>query len=278
MKKMSFLVGGLPLTVGVACPNEAEKNGITSWSLKPLRNKHAVIDERSPLVAGLRKTLRKMGTHYVYAPNVTTFSARIVDTRVPWRRLSVGDGRFLHVSDFCSADGVLLSRGRSFIMSGSGCPIILASGENNVVVAHAGRDSLIDRGAVGGKPTREHVSVVDAIVDAFAKRGTRPPQIEMLMLFSIPAAAFGHPLDHPIHGKHNRLLADFLRRWPDSHHIVDKTAMYLDLEGLFLAQAEQAGVSKAHVAHPIGQHPELAHTRDGKDPSRRNLIVVKRDH
>ena len=99
----------------------------------------------------------------------------------------------------------------------------------------------------------------------------------MCMQFAIPAKWFEHTMDHPEHGAYNRALERFVgARWPDG--IIRKNgSLFLDIEDIFLEQAREAGVRHAWSAHSLADFPDLAHTRDGRDPRRRNLFVVKRD-
>lgn len=284
MRKHRISINVFSVTAITAGPEDARRAGIESWSLKALSQVPQKLSEEellaSPFITGLRETLRSVGAHRALAPHVAPSSARIVDPCVLTRRISLGNGMSIRRNKDIPADGIILGKGRAFVMSGAGCPVIVASDGYDVIVAHAGRDSLVDRGAVTGKPAREHVSVVDAVVGAFVDRGAIPNGIEMCMLFSIPSGVFEHRLDHEVYGDYNRALAVFVsRRWGDG--IIngpEESSFFLDLECLFEEQAFQAGVSNAWSMYSLGEFPELAHTRDGKGSERRNLVVIKRDH
>ena len=99
----------------------------------------------------------------------------------------------------------------------------------------------------------------------------------MIMLFAIPAETFEHRFDHPTYGEYNQALKMFVwDRWPGCL-TGDETSMFLDLGKLFVEQARQAGVHGVSAMHSLAEFPRLAHTRDGSNPERRNLIIVRRD-
>lgn len=286
MRKHRISINGFSVTARTAGPEDARELGIESWSLEALKLVPQNLSEEelaSPFIAGLREAFRSVGAHRAYALHVAQSNARIVDTCILTKRISLGGGVSIRLNKLVPADGIILKKGRAFAMNGVGCPVVIASDGYDVIVAHAGRDSLIDRGAVVGKPTREHVSVVDAVVGALVDRGAIPNEIEMCMLFSIPSGVFEHRFDHEVYGDYNRALAMFItkRWWSGIIGPKSSSSFFLDLECLFEEQAFQAGVRNAWSTHSLGEFPELAHTRDGKcstDNNRRNLIVVKRDH
>ena len=201
MQKHKISVNGFSLTARTAGPEDARSLGIESWSLKTLGIPQKFSEEEfaSPFITGLREAFRSVGAHRAFAPHVAPASARIVDSCVLTERIYLGGGVSIRRNNAVPADGIILERGRAFAMSGAGCPVIVASDGYNVIVAHAGRDSLVDRGAVEGKPTREHLSVVNAIVGTFVDRGSIANGIEMCMLFSIPSGMFKHSFDHEVY-------------------------------------------------------------------------------
>ncbi len=268
-------VGGHEVAVGAMCPNETKKYGFQSWSLRGLQSRRDA-EKWSFLITGLRTVLSRMGVHKAYAPNVGVFSAEIVDSRALGMRINLGANIVLHRDRSVPADGVLVRKGHAFVMSGAGCPVVVAVGDELMIIAHAGLRSLIDRGAVKGEPTRGNMSVVNAIVDALGERGVTPERIAMCMLFSIPTMAFEYRLNHPQYGHYNRALSKFIRRkWPSSAR-ENNNSMFLDLESLFEEQARQVCVRNVRSEKSLVEFPCLAHTYDGQDSFRRNLIVVKR--
>jgi len=274
MKTLHLPVGKLDATVAVFDPEDAEEQGIPNWSLKHLQ--HDRDKTHCHLLAkGISKKLRELGVSDAFAPHVAAASGHVVNAMDMTNRIRLNKN-CLHRNPGLPADGVFLDTNNAFMMSSSGCPIIMASAGNEFVAAHAGRDSLIDRGAVIGTPIRKHVSVVDTIVEKFEGHGAQPCDIVMVMLFAIPAEAFAHPEDHPRYGQFNRALADFVgNRWPGGVFQKQKQ-IFLDLEKVFVEQALQKGVRQVWAAHSMLKYPSMSHTRDGKDIERRNLIIVKR--
>lgn len=274
MKTLQLPVGKLDAIVTVFDPEDAAKQGIPNWSLKHLQRdrdkQHCHL-----LVKGISQKMRELGINDAFAPHVAAASGHIVNTADLTNRIRLKRSN-LHRNPGLPADGVFLDTGNAFMMSSSGCPIIMASAGNEFIAAHAGRDSLIDRGAVMGTPIRRHISVVDTIVEKFERRGALPRDIVMVMLFAIPAEAFVHHENHPQYGPFNRALADFVGTHWHGGVFQKQKQIFLDLEKVFVEQALQQGVRQVWAAHSLLKYPSMSHTRDGKDTERRNLIIVKR--
>ncbi|MHB8913412.1 MAG: hypothetical protein ACYC4I_00115 [Minisyncoccota bacterium] len=273
MYTFSKSVGSTHVEIRVLSPRYAETIGLKSWSLRGLQTPEDVTSNM-PLVRALRKSLLEFGVTRAFAPHVAAASGKIVNpakltTDIPFWEVVVQRNQGL------PADGVFLKPEGAFMMSGAGCPIILASAGKHLIVAHAGRDSLIDRGAVMGKQSRRRLSIVDEIVCTFGRNGRSPKEIAMVMMFAIPAGNFEHRENHPVYGEYNRALVTFAERWRGA--ILWRNGHpHLNLERVFLEQARQAGVRRAQAICQLDDFSGLAHTRDGKDSNRRNLIIVKR--
>lgn len=268
-------VGRQSVSVAVLGPAYVEPHGLTGWSLKPIQFQDDI--SQNPLLAALlSREFFALDVREAFAPNVAAFSGRIADTAELTTKICL-DKTTLYRNRDKPADGIFLKPEQAFVMSAAGCAIILASAGDHFIAAHAGRDSLIEREAVLGRATRGHISIVDAIIEEFRKRDMSERNIEMVMMFAIPAKTFEHRFDHPLHGAYNQALNMFVwDRWPDclAHN---GNSMFLDLERLFVEQARLAGVRRVRAEHSLADFPRLAHTRDGNNPERRNLIIVKRD-
>ncbi len=273
--KFRIPLKGARVAARVYNPSDAKRSGIEAgWSLARLR--HGESDDS--LIGGLRSICRKMEIEHAFAPDVSKASARVITQKeMAGRQIELGSNVFLSFGEE-SADGVFLEKGEAFMMSGRGCPVIIASDSKNVAIVHAGRDSLIYRDAVMdnvGKASRPYMSVVDSLIDAFVERESFPG--EMVMAFSIPTAVFEHPLEHPTYGNFNRALHAFVeKQWPGNTNIC-KGSMYLNLEDIFLSQAHRVGV-KASVVHPAGTIPGMTYPRNSQETRNgaRNLIIVQR--
>jgi hypothetical protein len=275
MRTISHLsVGRLQATIQAFGPDDARENQLTDWSLKGLQS---ISDIPSNRLLGLvlSRKLKNFCIAEALAPHVALASARIVEISQLDRKIKFQDqGPTIYRNKELPADGVVLRPKQAFIMSSAGCPLIVASAGDHMIVAHAARDSLIHRGAVTGDPTRKHLSVVDSIIDTFHRYEMPIDTISMTMLFAIPAEEFEHSESHPEYGNYNRALGTFVEsRWPGG--IVRKDGlMFLDLEQVFIEQAMSSGVKKAFSMCSLGQFPDLVHTaRSGE----RNLIIVKRN-
>lgn len=278
MYKHCISVGWSEVEVNAWTPEDALRYGVQNWSLRPIQSQKDV-ERHHTLANGLRATLSSIGTQTVYAPNVSMMSAAVVPSGELMTSQIRLNGASIYRNKDLPADGTFLGPEEAFVASAAGCPLIIANDKRykNVVVAHAGRDSLVERSSVNGKPSRKHVSVVYSIVEALKERGATVGEINMCMLYCIPAEVFEHRLDHPQYGSYNHALGKLVDTlWPGCTSKKDGS-MFLDLESLFIAQALESGVKHTWAMNSLSDFPALAHTRDGKDPSRRNLFVIKRN-
>lgn len=270
-------VGKSMVTINIFGPSDAESLGLESWSLKPLQ-RPADVHEHPLLARTLSKELTELEVRDAFAPHVAPASGHVVHSKKLKHTLCLGNAN-LHRNNELPADGVFLECGQASTTSAAGCPIIIASGGKHqyqyVIAAHAARDSLFDRGAVVGKPTRKHMSIVGTLIESIKGQGVPTSCIYMTMLFAIPALKFEHSVDHPQYGAFNRKLIELTdARWPGG--IVRKEGKtFLDLEQVFVGQAREAGVSAVLAMCSLGEYPHLVHTC--ADPNKRNLIIVRRD-
>jgi hypothetical protein len=276
MYAQSLPAGKHTVSVNAWSPKDAKEFGVPNWSLRSLQSNEDVF-KQSALVRGLRTIFEKAGVQEACAPNVASASAAIIQDYRLTSRIRLGSSMYLFRNKSLPADGLFLDPGMALVMSLAGCPFIIAESGQHLIVAHAGRDSLVDRGAVIGSPMRKHISVVLAIINAFEKRGVSTDRLTMSMHFAIPTLVFMHRFDHYEFGEYNQSLFKFIvGRWPGCAH-KNGTGMFLDLEALFVSQALEVGIRHAWALNSLAQYPDLAHTRDGQDPQRRNLFVIKRD-
>ncbi|MCX6786432.1 MAG: hypothetical protein NTU85_01255 [Candidatus Kaiserbacteria bacterium] len=277
MYRKKFVVGNIEVAVGAWCPNsEAQQYGVSNWSLRPIQKQRDVGGNPS-LVAGIHSALCKMGVHKAFAPNVVLSSAQIVESSLLEDKIKLGEHASLYRKQNLPADGVFLGKRQAFVMSGAGCPVIIATAGEYMVVAHAGRDSLINRGVVIGEPNREYISVVHTIVKALHDRKVPIHEITMCMHFAIPTMMFEHRFDNPSYGSYNQALASLINsRWPSGIRRKNNSSVFISLEDIFEEQARQMGIREVWTGNSLSELPALAHTHDGKDTRRRNLIVIKR--
>ncbi|MBI2025446.1 hypothetical protein HYT04_01505 [Candidatus Kaiserbacteria bacterium] len=269
-------VGKASAEVNVWSPCDAWRYGFPSWSLRPIQTQDDVL-KRHALANGVRAAFGSIGVRTAYAPNVSAMSAVVAHQEaIRKNKIQLGEAAMYRNSE-CPADGVFLYKDEAFVMSAAGCPLIIATAGEHMIVAHAGRDSLVERNAVLGKPARQHVSIVYALIEEFLKKGAPLNEIVMCMMFSVPTELFNHHPMHPEYGAYNRALIKLVDTLWDGSTVRKNDNVFLDMESLFVNQARDAGIRRAWATHSLREFPSLAHMSDGKDPSRRNLFVVKRN-
>lgn len=108
------------------------------------------------------------------------------------------------------ADGVSNVRHyEAFAMSAGGCPVLIASSKNWVMVGHAGLESLFNF------EDPERLGIAANMVAAFGDHGKRHG-IEFLVAFAIPPKVYLHPINDSTFGEQNRARAEAIRRyWGD---------------------------------------------------------------
>lgn len=273
MSNFRISIGGAQLLVMAFGPCSELPEG---WSLKSLQRQSDVINGQHPVAQAVGELLGQINVHEALAPNVAPASGYITAAENLTDRIYLGESCLLR-NQSLPADGVYVGKKQAFVMSAAGCPVIIATASDQCVIAHASRDSLIDRRAVIGNPSREHLSVVHAIVAEFGKRRLPPASIDMVMLFAIAAEKFEHSMYHPIYGDYNHRLIQLVNnRWLGGVVYKDGSS-FLDLEQVFVGQAREAGVSAVGAMGSLVSYPHLVQTCVGEDAGRRNLIVVRRD-
>ncbi len=261
---------------GASGPAEIDsyEPGLRNWSLGGLRN-----DQKTKIKSALFKVLSEFGARRVFAPNVAPSSAVIVAQKRIMRgeEIYLDGGITLYRNSCLPADGTFLEVGDTFIMSAAGCPVIVATAAGKMIVAHAGRASLIDQQAIAGGHARAHYSVVHSIVDAFHQHGIAPHDIHMYVMFSIPKEDFVHHLNDMIYGERNAgIIGAIDSRWPKSVDEEKEGETTLCLETLVVEQAVEGGVVNITATNNLSEHPSLTHTRDLLPKDTRNLIIIKR--
>lgn len=279
MYKFNIELAGEMVTVQAHTPHDAKEAGVNDWSLRVLQRIPDMQKQRH-YISALYDALLQAGVVNAYAPSVAAASALIIDSEDLTTRFNFGRTR-LHRNSDMPADGVFIEPGEAFVFTAAGCPSIVAKsktqGKKFTCVAHAGRASLIDEGILRNSPTRSYMSIVDAIVREFKLRDVPPSEVHMALILAIPQRVFDHPLDDPKYSDHNRkLLALVNEKWPGSMSCEGNHA-YLSIPEVFIQQARSLGVKEAWAASDMDAFPELTHTRDGGNPLRRNLVIIKND-
>lgn len=267
-------LGEISAEISVFCPDDVQRDGVSSWSLRPIQEQK---DSQHPVALEVCRILhrRKISVRNAYAPRTSANSALIIGREL-LKPIPIGDGKIiLHRNSEVPADWVFLLPREAFVTASFGCPIIIAAGDGKMIVAHAGRDSLVDPRVLTGDQRRKHKSIVSAIVEAFSEVGVLAEEISMRMTLSISPTKFEHRFDGEKREFNQALCAYIHARWP-SGIIVSENGALVDLERIFIQQAEVLGVFDVQAMHSLDGYPDMAHPNDGKgDSKRRNLTVVK---
>ncbi len=252
--------------------------GPFNWTLRHLQSQSDVAGNQV-LVERLWEIMLELGARKVFAPSPVTFNARVVSPKLLTSEIVLGAGFTLYRNALCPADGTWLSPGQAGIISAAGCPVIVACYENRCVFAHAGRDSLLDRGRISGTNTREVESVCESMLEALAAPKALRGRAYFYAFFSIGPSVLTHELAHPAYGEFNRAMHFHLRRlWGEGCSYEREGIIHLNLMNLIRNQLMRFGVPKRNItlhAKKIEKRPELFHTRDGGGQNR-NLIVIAR--
>jgi len=264
------------------------------WSLKPLDYENA----------GKEKLLNRIASitypdiERIWAPRPTMFNALIVEpTKMTLRGIGHHRGaeKTHTVCILCAgpAEGVEIMSPKNcaaFFFPADCAVIVLYDPESGKTVAsHAGRDSLIDRQfLLTGNKSRKHISVVDAMIDAFSK-DTDTSNLRAFICGGINA----HPyqfLPDSEHIIYNLVLLRFLGMTTPNAVNVKQGIMYISITALIEEQLFGHGIRPENIgmdcSDPVddkdvsGKYTWWSHTRwlqEGhKGPDGRNGILIIR--
>ncbi len=257
-----------------------------TWSLDRLKieGDQATDADFISLFLGVLSYLNPAGSGKVYAPNTSLPTARVSHPEKFSRKIVVGARTVIHTNPDYPTEGTWPEPDEFVVYPTGGCPILVFEGGGQLCVAHAGRDSLVDRERIKtGKKSREHESVIHAVVHEFRERGiTGPGTIRVHGFFGLPPRAFDHSRDHEIYGTINQRMAEELNvpgRKPVIAHSKKAGTEVFDLGALVHNQCEDIP-EIAHVrydfslervgSHAYTKHP-IEHLRD-----KRNLAAIAR--
>lgn len=198
--------------------------------------------ENSPALDAIVRQAHVYGITDVFMPDVTDSSARMVwaDLKfTPWRQNLVAGVNFFHDN---RADGVWLTKPSAFFVASGDCPTFIARlPDGTIAVAHASRDSLMDRAVIDVKDVvhRDYESVVMA---ALAGWTDEREITQTALLCGIGAKSFGHPYDHPEYGQRNRkMIEHLLCRWGAETVLNPHELGQISLCGIVRAQLTRLG-------------------------------------
>lgn len=224
-----------------------------------------------------------LGLKHIYHPDTHTFNAKICKKGDFAEEIERGG---VKIHSGCLADGVgVMGKDDTVWLRTADCPTIITyhSISREMIVAHAGRASLIDEGALrNGQARRQPESVVEAICERFFALGRQTSAcIEVYSCCGIGPMKFRHPTDHPQHGafnrRRNRHIA--LRYGQDCFLGGEVDCGALNLHRLIHNQFRLCGVPPDNIQNDkvdTANERELFFSRRGGDQTGHNSILVIR--
>lgn len=186
----------------------------------------------------------------IYAPMPATFNGVVCD---PSDLNKPVNETFTAIRRGCDADGVVIRKRNDAIFIGSAdCVTIVAYGINRegksiLIPAHAGRDCLVDRGALDRKTPRTHESVVFAIMEKMKTNGVQPANIRVFLTCGIGPDALKHPYDHVTWGTKNLAMIEYLIAKWGMACIPEPDKGTISLTEIIRAQFNKAGVPSHNI-------------------------------
>ena len=178
-----------------------------------------------------------------------------------------------------SAEGVEIKKEEGFGLNIADCGIVTVyhPKSGKLLAAHAGRDSLWDRGNIlQGKEKRECESVVDAITAGFSPE--EKETLQVFVGFGIHPEHFLHPWNDTAHGVDNEKMCRYLMdAW--GKDVVfgnddEKKLGRIDISLLTKRQFEKTGtdsITLFNTIDPFADSRLWSHRRGEKG---RNLVLV----
>ncbi len=165
----------------------------------------------SDIKTHLARAFEEYSAERVFVPNVGHHSGLIVPRESFDVEVALTDRTLVRVMSAGQADGCALGETQGFAMSTRGCALVVASGCEHMVAAHAGLGSLVDQKRIRtGRPSRTREGIIHAIAYDFTRKGIDLADVSLDVLFSIHPDEFRYPLDHPEHIDFNAKLFSWL--------------------------------------------------------------------
>lgn len=258
------------------------------WSLKGMYKQEDVFEWdnnrrwHSDFAFMLASAYVRANAQHVYAPT-PGFNGEIL-----WRSdfrtvIDLPYRTFLHRNRDLPADGCHLSKaGHAGAFSAGGCGIVLAAYGQDLVFAHAGRETILDRHEVitlGKEKSRPRSFVKNLL---FAMRGTcpDPKKLHVWPMFFMSPDEFVHHLDsdNPDHALYSQSAREYLpQHYPGTYGWKKEKSIGIDLARILWSQLIEHGVpsKNVHMEH-TGLHKDLPTTRNGGGKDSRYLVVATR--
>lgn len=227
---------------------------------------------------------RDLELKHLYHPDTHTFDAKICNQGDLTEEIEK-DGVKIHSG--CLADGVgVMGKNDAVWLRTADCPTIIVyhsiSGE--MIVAHAGRASLIDEGALrNGQVQRRPESVVGAICQRLLVLGRQTSAgIDVYSCCGIGPQQFRHPVDDPQHGPFNKKRNNHIawRYGTDCFLGSEIKCGALNLHRLISNQFQLGGVPIDNIHHDsidtASQTNRFFSHRGGDQTGHNTILVIRR--
>lgn len=258
------------------------------------------IETRNPgVIAAVQEVMRELDIKRALVPK-PAFNARVVSARDLIKEI------FPNFFRGADADGAIITQpGDAYFLASADCltAVLYHEPAHQLVGLHCGRNALVDRDRLAGKPARESESVIDAGIRLLSQDGRVDPRaFRAFLAAGIGPESFTHPTTETITLPDGRVVPNGYREanlqllrhfqpleWLNTPHarqrkvIVDVDQGQLDLVGIVQAQLrahrvwidriEWDGHDTATDLVP-GTEDFLFHSYR-RDQSQRNLVVVK---
>jgi len=191
--------------------------------------------------------------------------------------------RGVKVLDGIEADGCCIPPEHAFgIVSADCATIVVHNNARLLIAAHAGRDSVVDRDFVSGKPTqRHHFGVVHSAISMASQAGI-PLGNLCLGVFGGIRTRLYHDPQHPVYGEFNRKLIAYCSDFPGA--VLNDNTGEIDMYAVIRGIAIRLGIPRGQIAFDdidtgagemIDDKPRWASHRHGTKGTR-NFMLVSR--
>jgi len=222
------------------------------------------------------------------------FNAKVVESK------DLSDERLPSFFRGADADGVLLdTRRQAYFLASADCltTVLYDVTPHRAIAMHCGRDALIDRGALSGKPARQFASVIDAGMQRIIEGGwSKSMLLGVYLAAGIGPATFTHPTTPTMfdgagnsvpntYREANATLISFLTRMYNDRGfnvVTDQDQGKINLVELVIAQLSNYGVTREQIvsdgvdtATDTGPDGQFLFHSNRRDKTKRNLVVVK---
>lgn len=251
------------------------------WSL---RNMYEPQDayKHADFALQLANAFMSVGAEDVYAPT-PGFNGEVVLRSDLSTMIRLPHERYLYRNPAVPADACHLSkRGDAGVFSAGGCGIVLAAYGQDLIFAHAGRETILDRLEIltHGKEKNRQRTFVDNLLSGLGGENADPKKLHVWPMYFMGPDEFVHHLvtNNPDHSLYSRSAREYLpQRYPGKYGWKEQESIGIDLARILQTQLLERGVpsKNVHMEH-YRLHRALPTTRNGGGAHGRYLVVAVR--